>query len=245
MADLPAFSFGPVPIRETDLPSWLANECARLSAYLSQVQAVTARTDKANTFDGGSQTLDFQTVNIKTVKGDGAGVGGWARGVHFLDSSNAVYGGVGSLGSDGDETYLYWGAGAAPWSGTVRLYPDGTLRQSASNYYHHDGMAVADTDATYENSWVDYDSGAYRSAGYRKGADGVVHLRGLVKDGTLPGVVFTLPSGCRPALRTIFTCLSGGGVCRVDVTAAGAVDIQTGSNAWVSLEGISFYADGS
>lgn len=97
------------------------------------------------------------------------------------------------------------------------------------------------------NSWVNY-AGAYELAGYKR-VNGVVYLKGLVKDGTYGGAtIFTLPAGYRPTKDKIFGCPASGGVLRVDVTSAGAVYANgttagAPTNAFVSLDGISFPAD--
>lgn len=100
---------------------------------------------------------------------------------------------------------------------------------------------------TYQNGWVTYQVPDYAPAGYYKDAMGVVHLRGLIKSGTLDTAAFTLPAGCRPAYGAIFVCQSAANnaIMRVNVTAAGLVIPSSGgsgSNAWVSLEGIHFIA---
>lgn len=92
---------------------------------------------------------------------------------------------------------------------------------------------------TLTNSWANFGSG-FQNAGYYKDKQGVVHLRGLVKSGTIPGVIFNLPVGYRPTAQLIFGTVSNNAIGRVDVTAGGAVTAQVGSNVWISLEGMSF-----
>lgn len=112
---------------------------------------------------------------------------------------------------------------------------------------------------TLTNSWVAYGSG-WPSAAYRVGNDGRVHLRGLVKNGSM-GIatpIFTLPSGWGPeggsgGVGLIFNQVanvSGStGFCRVDVVNDGRVGvIQYGGgagNGYVSLAGISFFPAGT
>ena len=94
---------------------------------------------------------------------------------------------------------------------------------------------------TYENSWVNYGS-TFQDGGYYKDLFNRVHLRGLVKDGTVANTIFTLPEGYRPPATGIFIVISNSAIGRVDITSAGAVDGTTVDNNWVSLEGISFTA---
>lgn len=96
---------------------------------------------------------------------------------------------------------------------------------------------------TLLNSWVNY-GGGYNSAGYFKDSHDVVHLRGMIKDGTATSgtTLFTLPVGYRPTARELFNVQSNGALGRIDVLSTGSVQILTGSNVWISLDGISFKA---
>ncbi len=100
------------------------------------------------------------------------------------------------------------------------------------------------TAPTFQNSWVNYDT-TYNQVGYFKDKYGIVHLRGLVKSGTVGGStpIFTLPEGYRPIKRCIFVTISNGSIGRCDVKDTGEVIANNGSNSWFSLEGISFRAE--
>ena len=97
---------------------------------------------------------------------------------------------------------------------------------------------------TLLNSWVSYGA-PYDTEGYRKDGQGFVHLKGLIKNGTATAgtVLFTLPTGYRPANTALFDTQSNGTTGRVDVANNGNVTIQAGTNAWISLNGITFYGD--
>jgi len=97
------------------------------------------------------------------------------------------------------------------------------------------------TAPSFANSWVDF-GGGYESAGYCLDLMGFVHLRGLVKTGTVGATVFTLPAGYRPEGRAVFAVASNGAFGQCDVTAAGAVIAVSGSNVSFSLDGIVFRA---
>jgi DNA-binding beta-propeller fold protein YncE len=94
----------------------------------------------------------------------------------------------------------------------------------------------------FENGWVNY-SGTYNDAGYFKDSVGVVHLRGLVKNGTIGQTIFTLPVGYRPAARGIFPSVSNSVPGRIDVLPDGRVIPLAGNSVWLSLEGITFRAE--
>lgn len=91
----------------------------------------------------------------------------------------------------------------------------------------------------FENSWVNF-GGAFQTVAFYKDPTGRVHLKGLLKSGTVTATAFTLPTGYRPAARAMFMVNSNAAVGRVDVYADGSVKVEQGNNAWVGLDGISF-----
>lgn len=93
---------------------------------------------------------------------------------------------------------------------------------------------------SFQNGWVNYDT-TYNAAGYFKDSLGIIHLRGLVKNGS--GVLFTLPAGYRPPRRELFAVATHPNtVGRIDILADGQVLMVSGSNLWISLDGITFKA---
>jgi hypothetical protein len=98
------------------------------------------------------------------------------------------------------------------------------------------------TAPTLLNSWLNFGA-PYCNAGYWKDGFGRVHLKGLVKSGTIPADVFVLPAGYRPGTQLVFSCVSMNASNRVDVLANGSVNIQSGNNGWASLDGIIFRAE--
>ncbi len=99
------------------------------------------------------------------------------------------------------------------------------------------------TAVSFTNSWVDYGA-TWTTAAYFKDSLGVVHLKGLIKNGTINASAFTLPVGYRPAEPTMFSTASsgGGGADRIEIGATGVVNIVVTANGWVTLSGISFRA---
>jgi hypothetical protein len=98
---------------------------------------------------------------------------------------------------------------------------------------------------TLLNSWVNYDPSYWSPAGYMKDSSGIVHLRGLVKSGTVGSWIFVLPSGFRPARAAMFSVIDGNNaICRCDVHPDGAVVPATMTgNGYYSLDGITFLAE--
>lgn len=93
-----------------------------------------------------------------------------------------------------------------------------------------------------KNSWVTY-SNDWTTGSYWKDSQGFVHLTGLVKNGS--GNIATLPAGYRPAIREVYHVITSGEVeGRVDVYPDGEiVPSAIASNTWVTLSGITFYAE--
>ncbi len=92
---------------------------------------------------------------------------------------------------------------------------------------------------------------SYNPARFYKDPLGIVHLSGGMSGGTLRGTAFTLPEGYRPVGVALFTVLStdGAGGSGNIVPACffvfrnGTAYVQNGgSDAFVSLEGITFRA---
>jgi hypothetical protein len=95
----------------------------------------------------------------------------------------------------------------------------------------------------FVNSWADYGS-TYTTGAYYRDGDGVVHLRGLIKNGTST-TICTLPEGFRPEGRLLTHCISNGyPASRIDIKTTGVVTLEhsTYDAGWLSLEGISFKA---
>ena len=97
-------------------------------------------------------------------------------------------------------------------------------------------LPTAWVDVTFQNSWVNYDSteSSWAHAKYRKIGD-ITYIRGLVKDGTSPGTIFTLPAGFRPPVGLLFSVVGNNAFARLDVASSGAVSQVAGSNAFVDL----------
>ena len=101
------------------------------------------------------------------------------------------------------------------------------------------------TAPTLLNSWVNY-SGVHNPAGYFRDSFGIVHLRGLLKDGIIDQPMFVLPTGYRPGYKEILrtASFSGGAdvLGRANIETNGSVIPAVGGNTWFSLDGITFRA---
>lgn len=100
------------------------------------------------------------------------------------------------------------------------------------------------TDLSLKNGWTNYGGTTFTgTAQFTKSPDGTVFLKGLVKGGTVTSgtVIATLPTGYRPAGKLIYESntspYSNG---RIDIDSTGDILFNTGSNAYMSLDGIAF-----
>jgi hypothetical protein len=117
----------------------------------------------------------------------------------------------------------------------VRLYDSG---------WHYVGGVG---EPAFENSWVNY--GSWGDAAFRR-IGTIVYLSGLIKNGTNPATMFTLPEGYRISATINGT---GGHIFsghdsslvnhRIDVYADGKVNANGVSTGYVSLNGIRFITD--
>lgn len=99
---------------------------------------------------------------------------------------------------------------------------------------------------TLINSWVNYGA-PYNNAGYYKDCNGIVHLKGQVKLGTVGSglAIFVLPVGFRPESQEMHVTISyttAYAISRCDIFATGEVVANSGGNVIWSLDGISFRA---
>jgi len=124
----------------------------------------------------------------------------------------------------------------------------------ATNSHNHSGLVTADTawheigtagEPAFQNAWLNYDT-TFNSAAFRKTVDGTVLLKGLIRSGT-PAAIFILPVGYRPLKQYLFIGWSVNSSARIDVLSGGTVLLVVydtgGSNAFVSLDNIQFYAE--
>ena len=116
--------------------------------------------------------------------------------------------------------------------------PNGTWATEFATKPYVDGSGW--TNLTMENGWVDYGA-PFSPPRYRKSGP-MVTVQGLVKSGTVPAVVATLPAGCRPGEQLIFATTSNNAFARMDVLTSGGILANGGTNAYFSIC-CTFYAD--
>lgn len=144
----------------------------------------------------------------------------------------------------------YGSFGAHPTSGIVARSTDSAYLNSTAIYWPNGAgtwTTVNDSGGAapaMSNGWARY-STTFNPAGYIKGSDKMVSLRGLIKNGTNANgeTIFTLPAGYRPAKTTIFVANRARSYGRVDVLSDGRVIVRYASATWTSLDGINFIAE--
>ena len=102
------------------------------------------------------------------------------------------------------------------------------------------------TDIPLSNGWVAYDVNTFSTPQCIKANDGLVSLKGLIRSGTATAgtVIGTLPANCRPnTARGLFGVASNEAYGRLDVYPTGELVINAGSNAWFSLDGVTYYGN--
>ena len=96
----------------------------------------------------------------------------------------------------------------------------------------------------FTGTWVNF-GGGWADAAFYKDVNGFVHLRGMIKSGTIATSAFTLPPGHRPTVSEKFAVATGSAVANVtagslDVLTDGTVVPAVGLTGYVSLSGINF-----
>jgi hypothetical protein len=140
---------------------------------------------------------------------------------------------LGDATTGGNFGYIQWNStadeiriGTSTGGDTLTITEAGIVTQAAWNA------------PSYANSWVDF--GVGDEVGYYLDPFGIVHLRGIMKSGTINATAFTLPAGSRPAKRVIQAAASNGLYGTLTINTAGTVVPTTGSNVYFSLNGVSF-----
>lgn len=97
--------------------------------------------------------------------------------------------------------------------------------------------------ATLINSWTNFGNG-FEDAGYFKDSQGFVHIKGMIKGGTVGYVpAFVLPVGYRPTMKVtlpISTYSTAWVIGSVEIKPTGEVQVFAGGNVNTCLDGISF-----
>jgi hypothetical protein len=139
---------------------------------------------------------------------------------------------------------------------TLNGHPSNYFAPRAVEPWHVIGSA---NEPGFQNGWTNFDpNGFFSTAAFYKDPYGVVHLKGVVKGGTVShnssGIIFMLPYGYGSEQDEVHAVLSNEGLGRVTIERGSSVsDGRTvayvhaappSNSAWVSLDGITFRAAG-
>ena len=211
----------------------------------------------------------YERTNVTSFQNGWSNYGGstWPPLSYVMDGMGRVHTqGLLSVGTEGNNTaiaslpnnYLSSSTLIFPqksygssWFGEIRLRSSGIAAggtdfssYSSAQMMFYPSTYSAWTDASLQNNWVNYGN-EYGDARYTKSQDGLVTLSGLIRSGTTSNytVLFNLPEGYRPARRLLTIVSTANNPGRVDIRPNGDASVKGVSSSWVSLDGISFYAD--
>jgi hypothetical protein len=154
-----------------------------------------------------------------------------------------------NIGATYNDLWTYGGSAEVTQQGNSFNQANQLVKLDAFGNLAISGMVVSEPfiNATLSNGWSNYGLG-FATAAYYKDKQGIVHLKGLVKNGT--GTIFTLPEGYRTLFSLRFNVLNSDAYGQINIigfngglTGIGEVNVVAGGNAFVSLNGISFRAD--
>ena len=170
--------------------------------------------------------------------------------IMISDGTHIVQGTAGTT-----TTVLHGNAAGSPTYAAVSLTADvsgqlpiangGTASNTAAGALSNLGGAASAqaswTAVTYKNSWADFGGGFYGVA-YMKDTIGFVHLRGIMKSGTLASAAFTLPAGYQPTstISQIVGSNSAAGFYSIN-TSGDFLPSAGSSNTSFSCDGIIFW----
>lgn len=111
--------------------------------------------------------------------------------------------------------------------------------QENGNAYHAGRIGGAWITLPYVNAggttWTDFDGASYAPGKYKLFGDLVI-LKGLCKRTAGAGTtIAVLPGGYRPPITQLMATITDSGLGRIDINAAGEINLISGGTAWVSL----------
>lgn len=225
--------------------NWLKIENKRSYSEGENGSVNTKRNFYTTTVDNGMISGTFGDVSATNAK---LLIGRWEMGIGGMEIDQRDSGG-GFVQVHPDGIYFNanmmedWKQGIFPWGSDLVLSSSGIIdiRNPISvsqpmNPMNHSVLQLI-------NGWISY-GGNFQSGSYTKSADGFVHLRGVVKNGTSGSTIAQLPVGCRPYAVEIFTTSNINNTFgRIDVYPDGRIVHMSGQIGFVSLSGIVFRAE--
>lgn len=144
-----------------------------------------------------------------------------------------------TIGRSGSNTWLEYGIA----SDSVKTQGTGSSYASVNNIFYP--ASYTGWNDLGGGSWVYW--GTYSTPRYTRGPDGLVTLTGILKGGSYvydSGIIGVLPAGYRPDSRLLIYAVGNNAFLRIDIDTTGSIKFMgTQTSGWVSLDGISFFAD--
>jgi hypothetical protein len=123
---------------------------------------------------------------------------------------------------------------------------NGTAYYSLMAMYYP-ATSVGWTNLALQNGWVSFDAvnNANATPQYIKHADGMVTVKGLIKNGntSVDFAIANLPPGYRPKETLVIHGTAWGAYSRLDVQPNGDIIVVAANSGWTSLDAITFMAE--
>jgi hypothetical protein len=184
--------------------------------------------------------LPTSYINVQGSRTDDNDVGGLVF-HNIVSGTNVVVSSIGSQrsGANNSGNLIFYTSNAGTNSERMRIASNGNITISGTI------LQEAFIAPTLLNSWVNFGSG-YQEVGYMKDSMGFVHIRGMIKSGTLGADIFILPAGYRPNSHILQVGSRDVGgtedAANFQILSDGRVMATTGSTSWTSFGNISFKA---
>lgn len=197
---------------------------ATTDALIEELAGDLDATSLAAHIAAGDPHTGYQLESQKDAPSGYAGLSAGSK----LTGTQQVYGSSANTACEGNDARLSDArtptAHTHPQSDVTGLVADLAAKQSTTP-----GTWSA---AALQNSWIDF-GGAYGGAAYMKDNEGVVHLRGLIKDGTTTAgtLLFTLPVGYRPPAMEMIIVVTDGAFCALNIASNGQVSLALAAGA--------------
>jgi hypothetical protein len=223
-----------------------------LSTHISNFSLLAASGNGIE-IDGRTSKAQFSNGSVDTCAGEGVVTSSYAMDTDFVNvtASNNIDGFIlygihdsltscRAINNTNNGFYTKTDLGATSYTDLCSGSGNGlSLFGHDSTGKFQSNMITATYAPTFQNGWVAFGAGN-STPQYWKDSSGAVHLQGLVKSGTVGSAIFTLPADFCPPGNLRFTVSNNGLFGEVVIGTAGGVALTAGSNAYVSLDGISF-----